>query len=177
MFFYAGTRPRKRNPLVSHKVMEHAGERFKQFFGKRLGLGRAAAQETKGRLSESRMNIEGYKREKTIKELDELKKFFDSILRGTNNKEISNVFMVAYQGIQSGKIRSNKDVAKYFLEWFKKLSEKSPEYGQQLTANFGSIEKAAMNAAQKFNRVFDRNIRLRKNLDERYEKLAYIARQ
>jgi len=178
MFFYSAATHRKRPNLISHQAREHAGEKFKDFMGKKLGLGRTAAQQkSASKPTLGRMNIQGYKRDETMKELDELKKFFDSILKGTPNKEISNIFMVAYQGIQSGKIRGNRDVAKYFLEWFKKLAEKDPGYAQQLTSHFGSIEKAAIDSAQKFNRVFDRNIKLRKSLQGRYEKLAYIARQ
>ena len=181
MFFYAGTRHKR--PLISHKAREHAGQRFKDFFGEKLGgLGRAAQQEVRGRDTTGRMyNATGKNRDDVVIQMNELKKLFDWALRGLWEKEakneLSNIFLVVSKGIQDGKIRDVREVHIYLRAWLEDLAYKDAKFKQQLLQRYGSIRNAADQTFYKFDRVFARNIKLRRNLQERFEKLAEIARR
>lgn len=184
MFFYSRlTRRKKGPPLVSHQAREHAAGRFKEFFGKKLGLGRAAQHEVRGRDSEARRRMYLHNREEIIKELDELKKLFDSIILHVREpkarERVAKIFELVYEGIEGGGIRSLDDVKYFFAEFFRE-KERPPEEQeviQKLMQNFKSPGEAAEAYTRGFERFFLLGTKQTKKLDERFFELARIARQ
>jgi len=133
MFFYSRLTNRKKGvhgpPLVSHR----AGEKIKEVIGEGIqGFGRGAQQqEVRGRDSEARRRMDLHNREEIMKELDELKRLFDSIIlhvREPKSRErVATVFRLIHAGIEGGGIRSPADIRPFFRALFNKKPQNAEE--------------------------------------------------
>ena len=178
MFFYAGTRHKR--PLISHKAREHAGQRFKDFFGEKLGgLGRAAQHEARGATVGRMFNLQGHLRDLTIKEINALKELFNAQIRGSKDKELVDIYRVIYEGIEKGTIRGEGDIERHLKNWFYALSKKDEGFEKMLMGTkFASIDDAvsyhSKRAKTRFMRSF--NTKSTKKRHEIFQRLTVIAK-